>query len=137
SVPRDAVPLTRLLASDMKPYGILYRNIRSRSIISIINCYYLNSISDPMLPICVSVVYATSKRRRNSRFGGDWMKCPSIYNFYRAYFGIQSSRKLHFALAIKDAQKQLGEMFTGLSFESCKPYWTHPYARQLTPMFLN
>jgi hypothetical protein len=65
------------------------------------------------------------------------VRCPSIYNFYRAYFGIPSTGKLHFALAIKDMQRQLELMFEGSGFSQYERYAHEPYARQLTKQFLN
>lgn len=65
------------------------------------------------------------------------MKCPSIYTFYRAYFGIPSSGKKHFALAIKDAQSLLQQTFEERSFETLTRYIDEPIrARQLTKLFL-
>jgi len=54
------------------------------------------------------------------------MKCPSLFHFYRAYYGGVSQGKVHFARAIIETGKQLESIF-----QTCNKHGYEEYARQI------
>ncbi|TBL70898.1 hypothetical protein [Paenibacillus thalictri] len=64
------------------------------------------------------------------------MKCPSLYHFYRAYYGGAGQGKAHFARAIIEAGKQLERIFETHDWEGYHRYASQQYALSLTKGFL-
>lgn len=61
----------------------------------------------------------------------------SLFGFYRAYFGYTSSKKIHFARAIMEAQGYIEESIDNNVEVSVLEYQSRPFSRQLTSNFLS
>ncbi|MFC4098471.1 hypothetical protein [Paenibacillus xanthanilyticus] len=64
------------------------------------------------------------------------MKCPSLFHFYRSYYGGASQGKVHFARAIIETGKQLENIFRSHNFHGDKQYEKREFALSLTKGFL-
>lgn len=64
------------------------------------------------------------------------MKCPSLFHFYRAYFGGKSQGKVHFARAINETGRQLETTFEMRNWQNISKYIDRERAFQLTKIFL-
>lgn len=60
------------------------------------------------------------------------MKCPSLFHFYRAYYGGVSQGKVHFAKAIAKAAIQLEIIFQAQDRNGYLRYSNEEYANPLT-----
>ncbi|MCA0758144.1 hypothetical protein KP806_24100 [Paenibacillus sp. N4] len=64
------------------------------------------------------------------------MKCPSLFHFYRAYYGGVSQGKVNFAKAISETGKQLEIIFQTRDSQGHTRYANREYAYALTKGFL-
>lgn len=64
------------------------------------------------------------------------MKCPSLFHFYRAYYGGHSQGKVHFARAIAATGKLVTTVFQEKSWKQYEQYINYQYALPLTKGFL-
>jgi hypothetical protein len=64
------------------------------------------------------------------------VKCPSLFHFYRAYYGGASQGKVHFAKAIAETGKQLEKIFRARDWEGDSHYANQQYPYKLTIGFL-
>jgi hypothetical protein len=64
------------------------------------------------------------------------MKCPSLFHFYRAYYGGSSQGKVHFAKAIAETGRQLEQIFKTCDWEGDAHYASQQYSHKLTKAFL-
>ena len=64
------------------------------------------------------------------------MKCPSLFHFYRAYYGGASQGKVHFAKAIVETGRQLDIIFQMKDSEGDQRYARREWSFALTKNFL-
>lgn len=64
------------------------------------------------------------------------MKCPSLFHFYRAYYGGASQGKIHFAKAIAETGRQLEVIFMNRDLDGYNRYASREYGYALTKGFL-